>query len=78
MAVQNFNINKSMVTCNLLTYCRSISVIKKEKENSLIVLVFVMLFFDRTLGRFLGHNLFDPIKFYEIISFARFCFLILF
>ena len=77
MAVQNFNIDKSMVTCKLLTYCRSISV-KKKKKNSLIVLVFVILFFDRTLGRFLGHNLFDPIKFYEMISFSRFCFLILF
>ena len=64
MAVQNFNIDKSMVTCNLLTDCRSISVKKKEKKNSLIVLVFVILFFDRALGRFLGHNLFDPIKFY--------------
>ena len=64
MAVQNFNIDKSMVTCNLLTDCRSISVKKKEKKNSLIVLVFVILFFDRPLGRFLGHNLLDPIKFY--------------
>ena len=74
MAVQTFNIDKSMVTCNLLTYCRSISVRKKEKKNSLIVLVFVILFFDRALGRFLGHDLFDPIKFYEIISFHDFAF----
>ena len=56
MAVQTFNIDESMVTCNMLTYCRSISV--KKKKNSRIVLVSVILFFDRALGRFLGHNLF--------------------
>ena len=72
MAVQTFNIDKSMVTCNLPTYCRSIS--EKKKKNSRIVLVFVILFFDRALGRFLGHDLFDPIKFYEIISFHDFAF----
>ena len=76
MAVQTFDIDESMVTCNMLTYYRSISV--KKKKNSRIVLVSVILFFDRALGRFLGHNLFDPIKFYEIISFSRFCFLTLF
>ena len=45
MAVQTFNIDKSMVTCNLLTYCRSISVKKKktkQNKNSRIVLVFVI------------------------------------
>ena len=64
MAVQNFNVDKSMVTCNLLTDMKIDLCEKKEKKNSLIVLVFVILFFDRALGRFLGHNLFDPIKFY--------------
>ena len=34
MAVQTFNIDKSMVTCNLLTYCRSISVKKKTKTKT--------------------------------------------
>ena len=80
MAVQTFNIDKSMVTCNLLTYCRSISVKKKKtNKNSRIVLVFVMSYSLIELSAvFFGHNLFDPIKFYEIIVFSRFCFLILF
>ena len=80
MAVQTFNIDKSMVTCNLLTYCRSISVKKKSKnKNSRIVLVFVISYSLIELSAvFFGHNLFGPIKFYEIIVFSRFCFLILF
>ena len=81
MAVQTFNIDKSMVTCNLLTYCRSISVKKKKNKNknSRIVFVFVISYSLIELSAvFFGHNLFDPIKFYEIIVFSRFCFLILF
>ena len=79
MAVQTFNIDKSMVTCNLLTYCRSISVKKKKNKNSRIVLVFVISYsLVEPSAVFFGHNLFDPIKFYEIIVFSRFCFLILF
>ena len=80
MAVQTFNIDKSMVTCNLLTYCRSISVKKKKtNKNSRIVLVFVISYALVELSAvFFGHNLFDPIMFYEIIVFSRFCFLILF
>ena len=81
MAIQTFNIDKSMVTCNLLHYCRSISVKKnkKQKQKQPDSTRFChILFSDRALGGFLGHNLFDPITFYKIIVFSRFCFVILF
>ena len=53
MAVQTFNIDKSMVTCNLLTYCRSISVKKKQKQKQPDSTRFChILFSDRALGGF--------------------------
>ena len=55
MAVQTFNIDKSMVTCNLLTYCRSIAVKKKQKQKQPDSTRFChILFSDRALGGFFG------------------------